>query len=180
MKCVLSKMIFTTCLMLPLRGSSWHPVAALAARPQVLSAFAAGSRYFNTFGGNNVSCAVALAVLKVIREEKLLENASRSGEHLRRGLEALATRRPVLREVRGAGLFVGVELVPESGAQLSGAAAAARIVNGMRRRGVLISATSRAGNVLKIRPPLTFETEHADLLLDALARAIDEELGAGG
>jgi len=149
-----------------------HPVAAVVARPQVFAEFGTRTRYFNTYGGNNVSCAVALAVLHVIREEQLLENAARSGEHLQRGLQALARRCSVIRAVRGAGLFIGVELGVNPASGLSGAAETARVVNGLRRAGVLVGATGRSGNVLKIRSPLTFESQHADLLLEALERTL--------
>lgn len=149
-----------------------HPVAAVVAQPRVLAEFGTRTRYFNTYGGNNVSCAVALAVLHVIRTEKLLENAARSGEYLQRGLRALAQRCSVIREIRGAGLFIGVELGLNSATGLSGSAETTRVVNGLRRRGVLVGATGRDGNVVKIRSPLTFEPQHADLLLEALERTL--------
>jgi 4-aminobutyrate aminotransferase-like enzyme len=145
-----------------------HPVAAVVAQPEVLREFGRRTRYFNTYGGNNVSCAVALAVLQVIHNEELLANASRSGEHLVRGLRALAERHRVIREVRGAGLFIGVELGANTVSGLSGSAEAVRVLNGLRSRGVLVGVTGRGGNVLKIRPPLTLAREQADLLLAAL------------
>ncbi len=145
-----------------------HPVAAVAARPEVLRQFARGRHYFNTFGGNSVSCAVALAVLHVIRNEGLLENARVTGEYLRRALTRLAAQHPALGEVRGAGLFVGVEVRNADGREPASAAATKRIVNGMRHRGVLLGSTGRQGNVLKIRTPLTFAAKHADRLVEAL------------
>jgi len=151
-----------------------HPVAAVAARPEILARFAKRRHYFNTFGGNSVSCAAALAVLEIIRSESLLANAQRTGEHLARGLRALAARNPVLGEVRGAGLFLGVELRSNPASGLAAAAEARRIVNGMCRRGVLIGSTARNGDVLKIRAPLTLATQHADLLLEALEQTLQE------
>jgi 4-aminobutyrate aminotransferase-like enzyme len=151
-----------------------HPVAAVVAQPRVLAEFGTRRRYFNTYGGNNVSCAVALAVLHVIREEKLLENAMRSGEYLQLGLRALAKRCSVIRDIRGAGLFIGVELGLNPDTGLSGSAETTRVVNGLRRRGVLVGSTGRDGNVLKIRSPLTFEPQHADLLLEELERTLRE------
>ena len=145
-----------------------HPVAAVAGRAGVFAGFAKGGSYFNTYGGNSVSCATALAVLQVIRNENLLENARRSGEHLMRGLRGLAQRHAAIREVRGAGLFIGVELGTNAASGLSGAAETRRVVNGLCRRGVLVGSTGRDGNVLKIRSPLTLELQHADLLLEAL------------
>jgi 4-aminobutyrate aminotransferase-like enzyme len=149
-----------------------HPIAALVGRPGLLEDFSRRRHYFNTFGGNNVSCAAARAVLKVIREENLLENARRTGNDLQRALRTLAQRRPMIREVRGAGLFIGVELDANPAGGLSAREETRRIVNVMRQRGVLLGATGRDGNVLKIRPPLTFERQHAELLLEELERAL--------
>ena len=149
-----------------------HPIAALVGRPGLLADFARRRHYFNTFGGNSVSCAAARAVLKVIREERLMENALRTGEYLRQSLRTLAARCPLIRDVRGAGLFIGVELGEDAPSGLGASAQARRIVNAMRRQGVLLSATGRDGNVLKIRPPLTFERQHADFLLQELERAL--------
>jgi 4-aminobutyrate aminotransferase-like enzyme len=149
-----------------------HPVAAVAGRGSVFAEFATGRHYFNTYGGNSVSCATALAVLQVIRSENLLENARRTGEYLRRGLQGLAQRHAVIREVRGAGLFIGVELDANSASGLAGAAETRRIVNAMCRRGVLVGSTGRNADVLKIRSPLTLEPQHADLLLEALDQSL--------
>ena len=149
-----------------------HPVAAVASRARVFAGFAKGGGYFNTYGGNSVSCATALAVLQVIRDENLLENARRSGEHLMRGLRGLAQRHTAIREVRGAGLFIGVELGANAASGRSGAAETRRVVNGLCRRGVLVGSTGRDGNVLKIRSPLTLELQHADLLLEALDQTL--------
>jgi 4-aminobutyrate aminotransferase-like enzyme len=149
-----------------------HPVAAVAARPSLLEQFSKRRHYFNTYGGNSVSCAAALAVLQVIRDESLLENARRSGDHLQRGLRALAQRCPAIRDVRGAGLFIGVELGANPASGLSGRAETSRVVNALCRRGVLVGVTGRNAEVLKIRPPLTFELQHADLLLEELDRTL--------
>ncbi len=149
-----------------------HPVSALAGRPALLESFAKQTRYFNTFGGNSVSCAVALAVLDVIEKEQLVTNAHASGAYLRAGISRLAARHPCIREVRGAGLFVGVELGPHPSTGLSGRQEAARIVNDLRHRGVLIGTTGRDSNVLKIRPPLTISTSEVDMLLKALEASL--------
>ena len=151
---------------------SGHPISALAARPALLEAFARQTRYFNTFGGNSVSCAVALAVLEVIERERLMDNAQLSGEHLRQGVLRIAGRYPWVREVRGAGLFVGVELAANPALKLSARQEAARVVNDLRRRGVLVGATGRNSDVLKIRPPLSITSAEVDLLLEALDQAL--------
>lgn len=148
-----------------------HPVAGMIARPGVLREFGQAMRYFNTFGGNPVSAAAGLAVLRVIEREKLLQNALDVGTHLRDGLEALARIRPVIGEVRGAGLFIGADIIRDD---RPAGDEAARIVNELRVRRILISASGPHGNVLKIRPPLPFSRQNADLFLNCL----DEVLAA--
>ena len=148
------------------------PVAAVVVRSQALEAVPEEVELFSTYGGNPVACAAALAVLAVIEDEGLVANAAEVGTYLRQGLASLAGRHPVIGDVRGEGLLLGVELTDETGAP---AAARARgVTEAMRDRGVLISATGPAGNVLKIRPPLVFRRDHADLLLQAL----DDVLGS--
>jgi len=144
-----------------------HPIAAMVVKPQIVQTFGTQSRYFNTFGGNPVSCAAGMAVLDVLDGEGLQANARAVGGQLIADLKFLAETFPVIADVRGAGLFVGVELVSgESGS--SSADLAARVVNGLRDRRILISATGPRGNVLKIRPPLVFSHENAKLLVTGL------------
>src|SRR6266851_5641963 len=142
------------------------PVAALVVQSQLLGAVPEEIELFSTFGGNPVACAAALAVLAVIEDEGLVANAARVGSHLRQGLLTLAERHPLIGDVRGEGLLIGVELVDEARGPAAGNARKA--TEAMRERGILLSATGPAGNVLKIRPPLIFQHEHADLLLQAL------------
>jgi 4-aminobutyrate aminotransferase-like enzyme len=144
------------------------PIAGLVARQAVLDDFGRRARYFNTFGGNPVCVAAAAAVLDVLEADGLPANAAAAGAYLKDGLARLAAESPVLGDVRGAGLYVGVDVVAPGTGEPSAELAAA-IVNGMRERHVLISATGPAGNVLKIRPPLPFGPEHADQLLEVLA-----------
>lgn len=144
-----------------------YPMAAVIARPEILDVFAAKSRYFNTFGGTAVVGAVGSAVLDVIASEGLVENALETGRYLLAGLRELSARHPSLGAVRGTGLFIGADIVdPQSGR--ADPAAAETLVDDMRAEGVLASASGPAGNVLKIRPPLVFRREHADLLLAAV------------
>lgn len=150
-----------------------HPVAGLTVRPEVMKAFGQASRYFNTFGGNPVSMAAASAVLDVIQQNDLQANALHVGNYLREKLAALGQRHAIVGEARGAGLFVGLELVADRATRAPATAQAAKVVNGLRRRQVLLSATGPDANVLKIRPPLVFQREHADLLVERL----DEVLG---
>jgi 4-aminobutyrate aminotransferase-like enzyme len=154
------------------------PIAGLVAKPEVLLDFAARARYFNTFGGNPVSCAAGLAVLEVIEGEQLMVNAAAVGLYMKRGVEALAAcHGRLLGEVRGAGLFIGADLVADGDRQKPDAELASRIVNGLRKRRILISASGPHGHVLKIRPPLLFSRENADQFLDALDRTLQEEQG---
>jgi 4-aminobutyrate aminotransferase-like enzyme/Ser/Thr protein kinase RdoA (MazF antagonist) len=135
-----------------------YPVAAVITRREIADRLAATTRVFSTFGGNPVAAQAALAVLDVIEDERLVEHAAAVGSQLIRSLEDLGA------QVRGRGLLVGVEL--------ASAELAERVVNQLRDEGILIGRTGRDENVLKIRPPLVFRDEHADLLVKALARAI--------
>ncbi|MCY1283670.1 2-aminohexano-6-lactam racemase [compost metagenome] len=130
-------------------------------------------RYFNTFGGNPVSCAAGKAVLDIIQQDGLQQRSQQIGDYLLQGLQRLAQRHELIGDVRGAGLFLGVELVSDRASKAPAAAETRRVVNAMRERGVLISAAGPRENILKIRPLLVFEREHADLLLDVLDEALE-------
>lgn len=145
-----------------------YPVAGVAARPEVVEEFGRKARYFNTFGGNTVAATAALAVLDTIQSEGLVENARAVGAYLKNGIAALADKYDAIGEVRGAGLFLGVDIVSDRAAKTSDAATANRIVNGLRDERVLISACARAANVLKIRPPLVFTRDNADQFVETL------------
>ena len=145
-----------------------HPLAGIVAKPELLERFGRESRYFNTFGGNPVSAAAGLAVLDVVRDEQLLDNAQRVGAYLRSKLLELKDRHEVIGDVRGAGFFIGVELVLDRGGKSPATREASRVVNALRDRQVLCSTTGERANILKIRPPLVFGLEHADLFVDTL------------
>jgi hypothetical protein len=137
----------------------------------VLAEFGRRARYFNTFGGNPVCVAAASAVLDVLGDEGLPANALSTGGYLAGAIAQLAGGSPVLAEVRGVGLYLGVDVVsPSTGAPSAELASA--IVNGMRARRVLISATGPRGHVLKIRPPLPFGRAHADRLVTVLSEVV--------
>ncbi len=147
------------------------PIAGLVARESVLAEFGRRARYFNTFGGNPVCVAAASAVLDVLADEGLPANALSTGGYLAGAIAQLAAGSPVLADVRGAGLYLGVDVVsPSTGAPSAELASA--IVNGMRSRRVLISATGPRGHVLKIRPPLPFGRAHADQLVTVLSEVV--------
>lgn len=142
-----------------------HPVAGIVARPELLSEFGRSVRYFNTFGGNPVSAAAGHAVLEVIHREGLLANASLVGAYLVDGLVSLRGRYDIIGDIRGAGLFIGVDIVRDGKPAPD---ATVWIVNQLRERHILISASGPNANVLKIRPPLPFSHEHADMFLAQL------------
>jgi 4-aminobutyrate aminotransferase-like enzyme len=148
------------------------PIAAVVTRPEILDSLCAKVGYFNTFAGSAVAAAAGRAVLQVITEEGLLENARSVGDYLQRGLRELAARHAAIADVRGAGLYLGVELIqPASGSPAPEGANA--IINALRERKVLIGAAGRFGSVLKIRPPLCFSVANAEQLIGRL----DEVLG---
>ena len=144
-----------------------HPIAALVVRPELTTELGK-SRYFNTFGGNPVSCAVGKAVLEVIENESLIENVKEVGTYLKAGLHRLAKQHDVIGDVRGTGFFIGVELVKNRNTLEPATEEANRVVNGLRQKHVLISSAGPHANVLKIRPPLTFTQQNADLFLQTL------------
>lgn len=149
-----------------------YPVAGVAARSDVVEDFGRKARYFNTFGGNAVAIAAATAVLDVIEDEGLVENSRNIGDYLRGGIQDLSARHPTMGDVRGAGLFIGVDMVSDPVSKAPDADFASLIVNGLREEGVLISGCAKAANVLKIRPPLVFSQQNADQFLDALDRVL--------
>ncbi len=153
-----------------------HPVAAVITRSEIVDRFAAEAEFFSTFGGNPVACAAAMAVLDVVADEGLTANAAAVGVAIRAGIRATAARHPAIGDVRGRGLMIGVELVRDPATREPDAPLAVRVQNAMRDRGVLVGTTGRAGNVLKVRPPLVID--HADVVL--LLRVLEEALVASG
>jgi 4-aminobutyrate aminotransferase-like enzyme len=148
-----------------------HPVAAVLATPAVMGAFREAFGYFNTFGGNPVSAAACLAVLDVMRDEGLQNNALRVNAHVMARLHTL--RHPLLAEVRGNGLFFGAEFVLDD-AMTPATDFVTELVERMVQRGFLLNRIGRAGNTLKIRPPMPFSEEHGDMLVDALEAVLAE------
>jgi 4-aminobutyrate aminotransferase-like enzyme len=149
-----------------------HPLAGVVTRPELLNAFTGRNMYFNTFGGNPVSAAVGHAVLDVLEDERLIENAAAVGHYTLGRLQGLAARHSLIGDVRGAGLFFAVELVTDRGTKTPATAETKRLVNRMRERGVLISRIGIHDNILKIRPPMPFSRQHADLLVGTLDEAL--------
>jgi 4-aminobutyrate aminotransferase-like enzyme len=130
--------------------------------------------FFSTFGGNTVSCAIGLAVLDVMRDEGWQAHARRVGDHLLARLRPLAGRHPLVGDVRGSGLFLGVELVRDRATLEPAGAEASWIANRMREMGILLGTDGPFHNVIKIRPPMPFEERNADELAEALDEALEE------
>ncbi|GAB3467627.1 aspartate aminotransferase family protein [Massilia terrae] len=149
-----------------------QPVAGLLASADALAQFGKNSRYFNTFAGNTVSCAAALAVLDTIQEDHLVQHAAQVGKILREGIAGLAGRHEAIGDVRGVGMFVGVELVSDRAARTPDRELTTRVVNRMRDQGVLLSACAIGHNVLKIRPPLVLTPAQAGMVIAALDEAL--------
>ena len=150
-----------------------HPVAAVVCTQKVADAFANGMEYFNTFGGNPVSCAIATEVLKTVKRENLQENALQIGEFLKSELKELSKEFPIIGDVRGQGLFLGIELVDSDLNPL--AEQTNYLVNRMKDYGILMSSDGPNNNVLKIKPPLTFTKENAKELLFYLHKIFAED-----
>ena len=153
------------------------PLAAVITTPRVAASFETGMEYFNTYGGNPVSCAVGLAVLDVIEDEDLRQNASAVGAKLLDGLRRLMDKHGLIGDVRGKGLFTGVELVGSRETLTPAADEASLVVEKMKDRGILISVDGTLCNVLKIKPPMVFTAGNADHLVSTLDEVLTE--GAG-
>ncbi len=152
-----------------------HPMGAVVTTEEIAASFDNGMEYFNTFGGNPVSAAVGRAVLAVIREEDLQARAARVGATLTEGLLELAGRHPIIGQVRGLGLFLGVELVVDRESRDPAGSHAAYVSNRLRDRGFLVSTDGPDHNVLKLKPPLQFSHEDATRLVEALDVVLGEE-----
>jgi 4-aminobutyrate aminotransferase-like enzyme len=151
-----------------------QPIAGLLATHDALERFGQESRYFNTFAGNTVSCAAAVAVLDTIEQDGLIAHAATIGEELRSGIAALAQRHAAIGDVRGAGMFVGVELVTDRATREPDRQTTSRVVNLLRDKGILLSACAKGHNVLKIRPPLILSSEQVALVVQALDESLSE------
>jgi 4-aminobutyrate aminotransferase-like enzyme len=151
-----------------------HPMGAVVTTPEIAASFVSGMEYFNTFAGNPVSCAIALAVLEVIADEQLQDNARRVGQFLMEGLRELQQRHQLIGDVRGRGLFIGVELVSDREAKTPDRYRAKAVVEAMKAQHVLLSTEGPDDNVLKIKPPIVFSRANAEEFLDKLDRVLGQ------
>jgi 4-aminobutyrate aminotransferase-like enzyme len=150
-----------------------HPMGAVVTTRAIAESFANGMEFFSTFGGNTVSCAVGHAVLDVIRDEGLQAHALDVGTRLLDGLRGLMSRHPVIGDVRGSGLFIGVELVRDRARLEPATQEADDLINRLQRRGILLSTDGPHHNVLKIKPPMVIAADDVDMVV----RVLDDELG---
>ena len=151
------------------------PLAAVITTPAIAASFANGMEFFSTFGGNPVACAAGLAVLDVLRDENLQENALRVGGRLKNALRALQGKHALIGDVRGSGLFLGVDLVVDRERRAAAPMQAGYIVNRLRERGILTGTDGPYHNVLKLRPPLIFTEQDADLFVETLDAMLGED-----
>lgn len=150
-----------------------HPMAAVVTTREVATSFNNGMEYFNTFGGNPVSCAAGLAVLDVIEQGDLRRNASEIGAYLVERFRSLQARHEAIGDVRGMGLFLGIELVEDRRSKVPATAFAKKVCDGVRRRGALIGTEGPHENVLKMRPPMVFTRADADRLVAILEETLE-------
>jgi 4-aminobutyrate aminotransferase-like enzyme len=155
-------------------GNSF-PLAAVITTPEIAQCFNNGMEYFSTFGGNPVACAAGLAVLDVLEEEHLEENALRVGDYLMSALKELQARHPLIGDVRGSGLFLGLDLVQDRETRRPATSEAAYVVNRLRERGILTGSDGPYHNVIKLRPPLIFCEADSELLVATLNSILKEE-----
>ena len=151
-----------------------HPVGGVVTSAEIMKSFRSGYRYFNTFAGNPVSCAAAMAVLEELEERQLVANADQVGKYARARLERLKQKHACIGDVRGSGLVFGAELVLDRDSKEPASSFTDRVINTMRHRGIILSKLGRHKNTLKIRPPMPFSIANADLLLDTLDEVLAE------
>jgi len=151
------------------------PLAAVVTTPEIAASFANGMEFFSTFGGNPVACAAGLAVLDVLREERLPENALRIGNHLLKRLRRLQERHPIIGDVRGSGLFLGIDLVTDRESRAPATEQADYTVNRLRERGILAGTDGPHHNVIKLRPPLILTEADADLFVEVFDSVLQED-----
>jgi len=155
-------------------GNSF-PLGAVITTPGIAQCFDNGMEFFSTFGGNPVACAAGLAVLDVLEEEHLQENALRVGDYLMSGLTELQTRHQLIGDVRGSGLFLGLDLVQDRETRRPATKEASYVINRLRERGVLAGTDGPYHNVIKLRPPLIFCEADAELLVATLNSILEED-----
>jgi len=152
-----------------------HPIGAVITTPEIAESFDNGMEFFSTFGGNTVSCAIGLAVLDIVLEEQLQTHALRVGERMVQALRGLMNSHEIIGDVRGSGMFLGVELVQSRDTREPATVEAEAVVNRMREEGILLGTDGPFHNVIKIRPPMPFSAQDADRLIFTLDKILAEQ-----
>jgi 4-aminobutyrate aminotransferase-like enzyme len=152
-----------------------HPIGAVVTTPEIAQAFNNGMEYFNTFGGNPVSCSIGIAVLDIIEQTNLQAHALETGNYLLAQLNNLLTRHEQIGDIRGLGLFIGIEIVSNKQEKTPRRDLAKYIVERMKDHGILLSTDGPKDNVIKIKPPLVFDKTDAMRLIQALERILVED-----
>lgn len=156
-----------------------HPIGAVVTTPEVAASFDTGMEFFSTFGGNTVSCAIGTTVLEVVLDENLQAHALRVGNHLLSGLNTLKERYSMIGDVRGSGLFIGVELIRNAKTLEPADDEASFVSNRLREHGILVGTEGPYDNVIKIRPPMPFSEGDADFLVATMDTILTEDFGEG-
>ena len=151
-----------------------HPIGILVTTKAIAASFAQGPEYFSTFGGSNLSCRIGKEVLDIVDDEGLMENARERGNQLLSGLRALQRKHPLIGDVRGCGLFIGLDLVIDQHTREPATAAADYVKNQMREHRILMGTEGPADNILKIRPPLTIEKQDIQMILEVMDKVLSE------
>lgn len=151
-----------------------HPIGVLVTTKAIAASFAEGPEYFSTFGGSNLSCRIGKEVLDIVDEEGLMENAKLMGAKLKDGLVKLQTRHPLIGDVRGCGLFIGLDLVEDRESKEPATAAADYVINRLREHRILMGTEGPAHNILKIRPPITIEEDDVNMILQVMGEVLSE------
>jgi 4-aminobutyrate aminotransferase-like enzyme/Ser/Thr protein kinase RdoA (MazF antagonist) len=151
-----------------------YPMSAVVTTREIANAFDTGMKYFNTFGGNPVACAVGLTVLDIIEDEDLQRRSLEVGQHFKDALNELRSRHELIGDVRGQGLYIGVELVLDRNVKTPATAVAHSVTERMKEEGIIVGPNGRYDNILKIKPPMVFGREHADLFVSTLDQILRE------
>jgi len=151
-----------------------HPLSVVITKKNIAQAFNNGMEYFNSFGGNPVSCEVGQAVLDIIKQEELQKNAHETGAYLLDGLKGIQNKYNIIGDVRGRGLFIGIELIKNFDKMVPAPDETELVVNQMKQKGILISSDGPDHNVLKIKPPLVFNRNNADYFLESFEAVMSE------
>lgn len=151
------------------------PLGTVITTPEIAQSFANGMEFFSTFGGNPVACAAGLATMEVVENENLQANALRVGTHLKKSLQSLQQQLPIIGDVRGSGLFLGLDLVLDRETRAPATAQANYIVNRLREHAILAGTDGPHHNVIKLRPPLVITKSDADLFIDTLRSILAED-----